>query len=123
MRHETACYAITVKQKPKSCVLVPCWNKECDEAVMNVAYRRMRKCLIFINAMEYMHLRAVARRVIKDTKSNTLGPETPVRQLWSAVCKMSGIHKRRSIPVLQRGDVEAVSNKKKKQICVLIAFK
>lgn len=52
MRHETACYAITVKQKPKSCVLVPCWNKECDEAVMNVAYRRMRKCLIFINAME-----------------------------------------------------------------------
>lgn len=126
MIHEAACYAITMKQKPKSCVLVPWWNKECDEAVKrrNVVYRRLRKYPILINAMEYKRLRAVARRVIKDAKRNSwrkfcsvLSPETPVRKLRSAVRRLSGIYKR-SIPVLQKGDVEAVSNKEKADMCV-----
>lgn len=71
-------------------MMVPWWNKECDEAVRNSnkAYRRLRKYPMLVNAMEYKCLRAVARRVIKDAKSNilrkfsgTLGPETPVRHL------------------------------------------
>ncbi len=83
-----------MKQKPKSRVLVIWWSKECGEAVKsrNVAYRRLRKYPILINAMEYKRLRAVARRVIKDAKRNswrkfcnTLGTETPVWKLWSAV--------------------------------------
>lgn len=127
MLHEAACYSIMIKQNPKSRVLVPWWNKECDRAVKsrNVAYRRLRKFPIMINVMEYKRLRAVARRVIKDAKRNswrkfcnTLGPETPVRKLWSAVHRMSGICKRRAIPVLLKGDVEAVSNKEKADMCV-----
>lgn len=50
-----------------------------------------------INAREYKRLRAVARRVIKEAKRcswrefcSTLGLETPVRQLWSAVRKIQG---------------------------------
>ena len=46
-----------------------------------------------------------------------LGPET-VRQLWAAVRKMSGVHKSRSIPVLQKGESVAVSNKEKADMFV-----
>lgn len=43
MLHEAARCSIPVKQTPRPCMLVPWWNKECDEAVRNrnVAYRRL----------------------------------------------------------------------------------
>ena len=63
------------------------------------------------NVIEFKRLRALARRVIKEEKRNSwrvfcekLGPETPVGQLWSAVHRMSGMYKKRSMPVLQKGD-------------------
>ena len=46
-----------------------------------------------------------------------LGPET-VRQLWAAVRKMSGAHKSRSIPMLQKGESVAISNKEKADMFV-----
>lgn len=124
--HEAACNTIPVKQEPRSHMMVPWWNKECDKAVRNrnKAYRRLGKYPMLVYAMEYKCLRAVARRVIKDAKRNSwkfcgmLGPESPVRHLWSAVCRMSGVNKRRSIPVLQKGEVVAVSNKEKANMCV-----
>ena len=77
------------------------------------------------NSTEYKRLRAVARRVIKEARKCswrkfccTLGPETPVRQLWSAVRKLSGVYKSRSIPVLQKGEIVAVSNKEKADMFV-----
>ena len=103
-------------------MLVSWWNKGCDEAIRNgnVAYRRLKKYPIMFNATEYKRLRAVARRVIKEAKRcslrkncGTLGPETPERQLGSAVRKMSGVYKSRSMPVLQKGVSGAVSNKEK----------
>ena len=67
----------------------------------------------------------MARRVIKAVKRSrwrrfcgTLGPETPVRQLWSAGWKMSGVYKSRSIPVLQTGEPVAVSNIEKADMFV-----
>ena len=108
-------------------MLVSWWNKGCDEAIRNrnVAYRRLKKYPIMFNATEYKRLRAVARRVIKEAKRcswrkfcGTLGPETPVRQLWSAVRKLSGVYKSRSIPVLQKGEIVAVSNKEKADMFV-----
>ena len=67
MIHDAARCSIPVKQAP---MLVPWWNKECDEAVRNrnVAYRRFKKYPIIFNAIEYKRLRAVARRVIKEAK-------------------------------------------------------
>ena len=77
------------------------------------------------NSTEYKRLRAVARRVIKEARKcswrkfcGTLGPETPVRQLWSAVRKMAGVYKSRSMPVLQKGVSVAVSNKEKADMFV-----
>ena len=77
------------------------------------------------NIVEYKRLRAVARKVIKEEKRNSwrafceqIGPETPLGQLWSAVHKMSGVYKKRSMPVLQKGEVEAVSNKEKADMLV-----
>ena len=131
MLHEAAQCSIPVKQAPRPCMLVPRWNKECDEAVRNrnVACRRLKKYPIMLNPTEYKRLWAVARTVIKEGKRcnwrefcGTLGPETPVRQLWSAVRKMSGVYKSRSIPVLWRGEIVAVPIKKK-QSCLLKVFK
>jgi len=127
MIHKAACYTIPVKQEPRSRMQVPWWNKGCDEAVRcrNKAYRRLRKYPMLVNVIEYKRLRAVARRAIKDAKRNswrkfcsTLGPETPVRHLWSAVRRMSGLYKKRLIPVLQKGEVVAVSNKEKADMFV-----
>ena len=80
---------------------------------------------MLVNAIEYKRLRAVARRIIKDAKRNswrkfcgTLGPETPVGHLWSAMHRMSGVYKRRSIQVLQKGERVAVSNKEKAHMYV-----
>ena len=126
MSHKAAWCSIPVKQTSRPRMLVPWWNKECDEAVRNrnVAYRRFKKYPVMINVRDYKRLRAVARRVIKGAKRcswrefcGTLGPETPVRQLSSAVCKMSGAYKR-PIPVLRKGDIVAVSNKERTDMFV-----
>ena len=60
-------------------------------------------------AVQYKRLRVVARRVIKIARRNSwrrfcemIGPE---RHLWSAVHRMSGLYKRRPIPVLQNDGV------------------
>ena len=48
----------------------------------------------------------------------TVGPETPVRHLLSAIRRMSEVYKRRLIPVLQKGETVAVSNKEKADMYV-----
>lgn len=50
-----------------------------------------------------------------------MGPETPVNQFWLTVYKMSGVlktKKERSIPVLPKGELEAVTNDIKGDIFV-----
>lgn len=127
MIHRAAQNTIPLKQSPKPRVMVPWWNKECDAAVRdrNRAYRRLRRYPTLSHVVEYKRLRAWARIVIKTAKRNswrkycgTLGPETPVRKLWSAVRRMSGMNKRRPIPVLKKGDKKAVTNIEKADMLV-----
>lgn len=91
--------SILKKEGFKRRKIVPWWNKDCDAAVRarNKAYRRLRKCPVVANWVEYKRLRAVARRVIKEAKRErwrkfcgTLGPDTPVTQVWDIVQRMSG---------------------------------
>ena len=74
MIHEAACSTMPLKQEPRTRMLVPWWNKECDQAVRsrNRPYRKLREFPMLVNVMEYKRLRAVARRVIKDAKRNSL---------------------------------------------------
>ena len=127
MIHKAASRTIPFKQEPKARKRVPWWNKKCNEAVRNRnrAYSKLKKYPMLENVVEYKRLRAVARKVIKGEKRNSwrafceqIGPETPVGQLWSAVHKMSGKYKSRSIPVLLKGGIEAVSNKEKADMLV-----
>lgn len=127
MIHKAAHSAIPVRQNLKTHKLVPWWNQDCNNAVRNrnKAYRILRKCPMVCYAIEYKRLRAEARRAIKNAKINswqsfceTLWPETPVRHLWTAVHKMSGVYKTSSIPVLQKGEVEAVTNQEKADMFV-----
>jgi len=101
-----------MKQGPRPRVMVPWWNGECETAVRNrnLAYRQLRKYPMLCHVVEYKRLRAVARKVIKTAKRNswrtfcgTLGPETPVRYLWSAVRSMSGIYKKKIDPSAKEG--------------------
>ncbi|KAL7390520.1 hypothetical protein ABVT39_022758 [Epinephelus coioides] len=127
MIHNAAHGTIPEKQEPKGRKRVPWWNEKCDEAVRkrNKAYRKLRKYPMSDNVIEYKRLRALARKVVKEEKRSswrkycdTIGPETPVGQLWSAVYKMSGAYRKRAIPVLQKGEVEAVSKKGKADMLV-----
>lgn len=99
MIHVATCSTIPLRQEPRTRMLVPWWNKECDQAVRsrNTAYKRLRTFPMLVNVMEYKQLRAVARTVIKDAKRNScrefcgmLGPETPVWHLWSAIVECQG---------------------------------
>ena len=119
--------AAPVKLGPKPRVLVPWWSAECDTAVRNrnQVYRRLRRHPTVEHAVAYKKFRGVARRVIKEAKKGnwrrfcgTLGPETPVGDLWSAVHRMAGRYRKRAVPVLVAGGVEAVTNLEKANILV-----
>ena len=125
--HRVARGAVPVKLGPKPRVLVPWWSAECDAAVRNrnQAYRRLRRHPTVEHAVAYKKFRGVARRVIKEAKKGswrrfcgTLGPETPVGDLWSAVHWMAGRYRKRAVPVLVAGGVEAVTNLEKANILV-----
>lgn len=125
--HKVAQLTIPLRNVPKARALVPWWNKNCDIAVRNRnrAYRKLRKYPVLDNVMEYKKERAVARRVIKNAKRDswrsfcgTLSPETPIKQLWMIIHRMSGIYRKPSIPALLEGDIEAVTNKEKADVFV-----
>ena len=117
---------IPLKRNSKTRVSVPWWNRACDKAVRdrNCAYRLLRRCPTENNAIEYKRLRAKARRVIKVTKKEcwrrycgTLGVDTSVGEIWAAVHRMSGVRRKRKMPVLEEKGVIAKSDIEKAQMC------
>ena len=117
---------IPIKKNPKTKISVPWWNKACDSAVRerNLAYRAVRKYPTENNAIEYKKLRAKARRVIKDTKKECwrrycggLGIETSIGEIWRAVHRMTGVVRKRKMPVLEEEGVVATSDVEKAKLC------
>ena len=121
--------SIPYKGVPKERVIVPWWNSDCDKAVKkrNEAFRELRRNVSLENVIYFKQCRASARRTIKEAKNNcwrtfcgTLGPETPVKQVWARIHRMSGKVVKATMPVLKSRDAEAVSAIEKASMCVKV---
>ncbi len=89
------------------------------------AFRNLCKNPTQENVVEYKRCRAVAKKTIKNAKRtcrrafcDKLGSNTPVRQIWARIHKMSGKVVRAKMPVLNDGETEIV-NKGKADMCVI----
>lgn len=124
---KVASESIPCRRCPRDRVIVPWWNIECEKVVKKTkeAFRRLRKNPTQENAIEFKRCRAMARKIIKAEKKkswrvfcSTLCPNTPVKQIWSRIHKMSGKIVNSSISVLKDGGVAAVSSKEKADVFV-----
>lgn len=77
---------------------------------MKKAFKLLRRNPTQDNSIYFKHGRAKARKIIKEAKRKcwrdffgTLGPDTPVRQVWSRIHKMCGKMVRSIMPALSDG--------------------
>lgn len=119
--------SIPCRGVPKERVIVPWWNSDCDKAVKkrNLAFRTLRRNITQENVIYFKQCRASARRTIKEAKKNcwrtfcgTLGPQTPAKQVWARIHRMSGKVVKATMPVLKNKDIEAASSIEKANMCV-----
>ena len=127
MMLNVALKTIPCRGAPKERVIVPWWNSDCDKAVKmrTQAFKNLHRCPIQENVICFKQCRALARETIKEAKKKswrslcgTLGPDTPERQVWSRINKISGKVVRSTMPALNDGGAEAVKNKEKASMCV-----
>lgn len=93
---KVALKTIPCRGAPKERVVVPWWNSDCDKAVKKrkQAFKTLRRNHTQENVIFLKQCRAVARKTVKDSKKRswrsfcgTLGPDTPVREVWSRIHK------------------------------------
>lgn len=117
--------SIPVKKFGGKKAAVPWWTLECSVAVRrrNTALRVVRKTLLSSDLIIYKQAQAVVRKTVKSAKReywrsfcSSIGTDIPVTEIWSMIRKMRGIRKTGTIPVLQQGDREAVTDVDKAEI-------
>lgn len=92
---------------------VPWWNEKCKEAIKisNHAYNRYKKHKTDDNKIEYKRTRALTRRILKESKSNSwknfvssISSNNSIRESWKKINAIQG-HKRYSqIHFIQDGN-------------------
>ena len=91
----------------------PWWNAQCDLAVRNAksASRRFFRSRTPINKIIYKRLRAIKRKVIKNSKreswqnyTSTLNSSSSMKAIWTKVKKIQGSYIRPALPVLKVRD-------------------
>lgn len=121
--------SIPCRRCPRERIIVPWWNKKCDQAIgkRKQAFRTLRKNPTEKNLIEFKKCRALARKIIKSEKKKswrtycgTINHNTPVKQVWSRIHKMSGKTFNLSFPVLKNGSSEAVFSKDKADMCAKV---
>jgi len=103
-------------------ILVPWWNKECEQAIKNRkhAFTRMKRTRSPVAIIIFKRCRAKARQIILELKlsswhnyCNSLKSNSLLTQFWRTIKKFSGQRSCYHIPSLQQNGIIAKSNQHK----------
>lgn len=119
---------IIPKSKGVGCTKnVPWWNNDCKAAIKarNKAFRHLKKHHSLEAMIMYKKAQTMLRKTIKTQKRifwreycNSLGREVQLSEVWGMIRRMAGVRRNYELPVLQYGDIVAISNLEKAELLV-----